>query len=667
MATDKSAHFRKVITACLVVMAFLISACEQKLVLKEPPTKGIIVEKPVIEKPVAEEPLEKKPLVDHFAVAEEYWRQKDYDNALASYDRYLDEFPSGDRVRDALSRKARIYYDRGQYDEALPLFVEVIDDYPINEERAEINLLLTKTYFQLGKYSESRLSALQWLELFEDYPGKEEVFFLLGQNAKALEDRPRALYWWLKVLESEETTEEQEEEIRSQLLDLIYESTEEELKKMADYARDGDLIFPIYYRLANSYLLEDRLEEAQEVAIKIMRFASEGEWFAVAKEMLEKIEGILQVKPNVIGCLLPLSGPFAIYGQEVLHGVELGLDIFRENDEHLSSLELVIRDTEGNPDKAREAVRELAKQEKVLVIIGPLISKVAEEAVETAQDLKIPIITLSQSEAITSKGDMVFQNCLTPEDQVRSLTNKVIAEMGLKRFAILYPDNGYGTYFMNKFWDKVESLGAEVTAVEAYDPKETDFAEPIKKMVGLYYPRPKPETEENREEVPEEEPEPIVDFDAIFVPDSYERGGLVVSQLPFYDVVNVTILGTDLWNSPELIEVAGRYVHGAIFPSGFFPGSRFRGVSSFVEQYKVSFQDKPGLLAAIGYDTIRMLKDIMREEGGNIRTRADLLAALTSIQGFEGVTGPMVFNSERRAERNPLLLTVSGRHFLPLP
>jgi branched-chain amino acid transport system substrate-binding protein len=403
------------------------------------------------------------------------------------------------------------------------------------------------------------------------------------------------------------------------------------------------------------------------VAIKIMRFASEGEWFNVAKEMLEKIDGILQVKPNIIGCLLPLSGPFAIYGQEVLHGVELGLDIFRETDEHLSSLELVIRDTEGNPDKAREAVRELAEQEKALVIIGPLISRVAEEAVERAQDLNIPIITLSQSEAVTGKGNMVFQNCLTPEDQVRSLTNKVIAEMGLKRFAILYPDNGYGTYFMNKFWDKVEFLGAEVTAVEAYDPKETDFAVPIKKMVGLYYPRPKPETEEKTEEEPEEKPEPIVDFDAIFVPDSYERGGLVVSQLPFYDVVNVTILGTDLWNSPKLIEVAGRYVHGAIFPSGFFPGSRFRGVSSFVEQYKVNFQDKPGFLAAIGYDTIRMLKDLMREEGANIKTRADLRTALTSIQGFEGVTGPMVFNSERRAERNPLLLTVSGRHFLPLP
>jgi branched-chain amino acid transport system substrate-binding protein len=662
MATDNTAYFKKVITMGLVVMAFFIFSCERKLVLKEPPPKEIITEKPV-----AEEPEEEKQVVDHFAVAEEYWRQEDYDNALAAYDRYLSEFPLGDRVKEALTGKARIYYGRGQYEEALPLFIEVIDDYPVNEERAQINLLLAKTYFHLGKYFESRLSALQWLRLFEDYPGEEEVFFLLGQNAKELEDHPRVLYWWLKVLESAEITEAQEEEIRSKLLDLIYDSTEEELKEMADYAREGDLIFPIYYRLANSFLLENRLEEAQELAIKMMRFASEGEWFTVAKEMLEKIEGILQVRPNVIGCLLPLSGQFAIYGQEVLHGIELGLDIFRETDGHLSSLELVIRDTEGNPNRAREAIRELAEQEKALVIIGPLISRVAEEAVETAQDANIPIITLSQSEEITSKGEMVFQNCLTPEDQVRSLTNKVIGEMGLKRFAILYPDNGYGRYFMNKFWDKVEFLGAEVTAVEAYDPKETDFAIPIKKMVGLHYPRPKPKTGKNREEVPEEEPEPIVDFDAIFVPDSYERGGLVVSQLAFYDVVNVTILGTNLWNSPKLVEVAGKYVHGAIFPSGFFPGSRFRGVDSFVEQYKINFQEKPGLLAAIGYDTIRMLKEIMREGGLDIRTRADLRTALAVIEGFEGVAGPMVFNSERRAERNPLLLTVSGRHFLPLP
>ncbi len=187
------------------------------------------------------------------------------------------------------------------------------------------------------------------------------------------------------------------------------------------------------------------------------------------------IDERLEVCPNIIGCLLPLSGPFARYGQEVLNGLELGFDIFQENNESLSSMELVIRDSAGNPEKAIEAITELAEKESALVTIGPLISKVAEGVVEKAQELGMPIITLSQSEAITKKGKMVFQNCLSPEDQLRSLINKVMGEMGLMRFAILYPANSYGKYFMDKLWDKVESNGGMITAVESYDPKSTDF------------------------------------------------------------------------------------------------------------------------------------------------------------------------------------------------
>lgn len=661
MARVNSGFLRKVITAGAVVMAFSICACQPRIVLKEVP-----VEKPIEEKAVVEEPVEERVAIDHFAVAEEHWRQGEYDEALAAYDRYIAESPGGDKVSDALVRKATIYYYKNQYEEALPLFLQVIDDYPVGEKRAEINLLLAKTYFHLGRYSESRLSAIQWLKLYDDYPGKEEIFLLLGQNARELQDRPRVLYWWLKVLESPEITEDYKGQIRSELLDLVYEATQDELEEMALYAREeANLVFPIYYRLATASLLANRLEEAREWALKIMEFAAEGTWITVARELLDRVERILQVKPNVIGCLLPLSGPFAIYGQEVLHGLELGLDIFRETDEGLSSLELVIRDTEGDPQKARDLVRELVEDESALVIIGPLISRVAVEAVELAQQLGIPIITMSQSEDVTNAGDMVFQNCLTPEDQVRSLAEKALGEMGLTRFGILHPDNAYGRYFMNKFWDQVELYGATVTAAEAYDPKDTDFAIPIKKMVGLFYPRPKQERREIEQE--EEEPEPIVDFDAIFIPDSYERAGLMASQLAFYDVVDVTLLGTNLWNSPKLVEIAGRYANGAIFPCGFSPGSGYRGVKGFVERYQLSFQEKPGLLAAIGYDTIRMLREILREQGESIRTRDDLRSALVEIEGFEGVTGPMVFDSQRRAQRTPLLLTVSGRHFLPLP
>jgi len=172
---------------------------------------------------------------------------------------------------------------------------------------------------------------------------------------------------------------------------------------------------------------------------------------------------------------------------------------------------------------------------------------------------------------------------------------------------------------------------------------------------------------EKKGEDSEEEPEPIIDFDAVFIPDSYERVGLIASQLAYYDVVGVRLLGTNLWNSQELIEIAGKYVHGALFPSGFFPGSGYKGVDSFVNQYRANFGEEPRLLAAIGYDTIRVVKEILKEKGKDIKTRRALRLALAASENFDGVTGPMVFDDNRRAKRNPLLLTVSGRHFLPMP
>ncbi len=657
MTRNKAPFFSKVIATLMVVMAFFILSCERKVIIREPPLK----------EPPPREPPEEKVVIDHFAIAEGYWRQKEYDKALAAYERYLEASPAGDKVREALTRKATIHYNRNQYEEALPLLLEVVNEYPLNERRAEIHLLIARTYFHLNEYSESRLSALRWLEVYKDYPRKEEIFYLLGQNLKELNHYPRVLYWWLKVLDSPLIEVEQKEDIRSQLLDLIYPATEEELKEMSTYAKESDLISPIYYQLALSYLESDKLDEARDTAIEIVRFEPEEELVIKANEVLQEIEERLKVSPNVIGCLLPLTGPFAIYGQEVLNGLELGLDIFQESSEGLSSIELVIRDTEGDPLIAIEAIKELAEDEKAIVTIGPLISKVAEEVVEKAQELSIPIITLSQSEGITSKGEMVFQNCLTPEDQLRSLINKVMGEMGLKRFAILYPANAYGRYFMNKLWDKVESEGGMITAVESYNPEDTDFAREIKKMVGLFYPRPASDVVEEEMEDSEEEPEPIIDFDAVFIPGSHERVALIASQLAFHDVIGVRLLGTNLWNSPQLIEIAGEYVHGALFPSGFFPGSGYIGVDSFVDQYKANFGQQPGLLAAMGYDTIRIVKEVLRGEGRDIRTREGLRSALAENNDFAGVTGFMVFDDNRRAKRDPLLLTVSGKYFLPMP
>jgi branched-chain amino acid transport system substrate-binding protein len=164
----------------------------------------------------------------------------------------------------------------------------------------------------------------------------------------------------------------------------------------------------------------------------------------------------LAVKPGTVGCLLPLSGSFALYGREVLNGVQLALA--RVSQQGLS-VQLIVKDTRGSAEDAASLVHELAAAHNVMAVIGPRASRSSLSAAKKAQQIGVPIITLIQTEGITGEGEMVFQNFLTPAMEVERLVHRATRHMGLSRFAILYPDTAYGRTLMNLFWDRVEEEG----------------------------------------------------------------------------------------------------------------------------------------------------------------------------------------------------------------
>ena len=114
---------------------------------------------------------------------------------------------------------------------------------------------------------------------------------------------------------------------------------------------------------------------------------------------------------------------------------------------------------------------------------GTLTKSLVSKVLASAQEKRIPIITLSQKENIAEIGDYVFRNFITPKMQVETIVSYAIDMLGLSRFAILYPDDKYGTGFMTLFQDEVMAYGGEIVAVEPYNPDQTDFAEPIKTLL----------------------------------------------------------------------------------------------------------------------------------------------------------------------------------------
>jgi branched-chain amino acid transport system substrate-binding protein len=440
------------------------------------------------------------------------------------------------------------------------------------------------------------------------------------------------------------------------------------------------------FQLGLNYTMEEKYDDALMAFEKFIEQYPDHENAALAEDLIRQIKESALFNRYTIGCLLPLSGPYQTVGSRALKGLELALERFSVQSSG-PQMNIVVKDSRGDPDQTRLAMQELI-DEKVAAIIGPIVT--AEVAAAEAQANAIPIITLTQKDNITSIGDYVFRNFITPSMQVKALTDFTTKTLGLNRFAILYPDETYGITFMNLFWDRLLEDGGKIVGVEAYNPQHTDFADPIKKLVGLYYDVPEDLKEVdplsgeedqnlrdsdsildqdnpngNHEQKAEDvEPEAIVDFDAIFIPDSPRVAGLIIPQLAFYDVKDIYLLGTNLWHSDTLIKMATQYVQGAIMPDGFFSGSSAPVVQDFVQIFEETYQEKPGFIEAVAYDSAMMVFGVLNQP--DLRFKSELKNALLNMAIYSGITGPTYFDEDGDAQKQLYLLRIKGRKFVEL-
>lgn len=340
-----------------------------------------------------------------------------------------------------------------------------------------------------------------------------------------------------------------------------------------------------------------------------------------------------------IGCILPLSGKFAPFGNKALHGLELAVE--RYNSAGLGKrrpVKLLIKDSQALPEVAEKAVNELDR-DGVSLIIGPILGVTSGPAARKAQQLGIPIITMTQKEGITSIGDKVFRNCITNSAQVKGLAGYAARE-GIKRVAVLYPDNQYGRELNSLFISEFAKIGGKVVVSQSYKETQTDFGQEIKALVGK-----KRLKDADRF---------TGGFDAIFIPDYHERVGLIVPQLAFYDLKGIKLLGASGWNSPDLLKLAGGYLGNSVFTDGFFSGNERPHVKEFVEQYRKTFGEEPGILEAQAYDTAGMVFSVIAD---GISSREGIRAGVNKIKDYSGVSGDITFKG-RDAERTVYLLTV---------
>lgn len=392
-------------------------------------------------------------------------------------------------------------------------------------------------------------------------------------------------------------------------------------------------------------------------------------------EKIKKVGGSYK-----LGVILPLSGKYKIYGDSALHGIECASGVVQPCTSPMH-IELVVKDSRGEPSSAATAVEELVTQDKVIAILGPLMSKEIEAAAQKAQELKVPLVSLSQKDGVTDIGEFVFRVALNSSSQVNTLVNYAVKQKGLKRFGILYPRNAYGETYRSAFADAVSKAGGEVV-VEKYYGEEVvnivDARDAQQSTDSMFRPKTGLGTDGTyhgpggsatsgtaptsdvvaRPKIPV-----IMGVEAVFIPDSYRA---VVNIMKYGNATGFKgeqLLGTNRWNESGLLDVAP-YVEGAVFVDGFFADSQDVAVQQFVDKFRSAYQLSPTILEAQAYDATRLVMKGV-ENGG--RKPASMRNVLAKLSNVKGLTGRISFSANRDAQKQLVLLTVSGGVITELP
>lgn len=587
--------------------------------------------------------------------ADDLFARKQYGQAAKTTDTFLYQYPAS-RYRDrGLYLLGEIRFTQREYTKALGYYKELIQGFPASSFIIFAKYRLGQCYFELKEYDPA-IANLEDRSRITDPAQLLRISEMLAVAYGVKKNYP-AVTKEYAYLALNMPNEAQRAGYRDRVREVIEKDlSEDELKTLAaGTAYPADLA---RLRLAGLLAEQRRYEDAISVAKKFLEQFPGHPEKTRAEMLLNEATAKLTAPRYIIGALLPQSGQLAFFGDRVLKGIQLAIHLYNLQNPR-DRVELVIKDTEGSPEKAAAALNELAAGGAVAVI-GPLLTKEAEAIAPVLDKRMIPAVTPAASgEGIGRISPWLFRNALTNSSQAAEAARFAL-KLKLNKLAILYPDDAYGKDLTRTFTRDL-SRKTDILASIAYPPDVKDFGPYIRRLMEIDFRSRKvviPEDDAMRKQLFQDY---TPGFDALYLPGYAERVGLLIPQLAFYNITGITTIGSNNWHSPDLIERAQRHVEGAVFVDGFLPESADPEIKSVIDAYRSAYQDEPGILAAQAYDSTSMVLSLLKEHKDTPQAVRDGLA---SLKDFRGITGLTSFAGTGEAQKTPFLITVRDGKFV---
>ena len=339
-----------------------------------------------------------------------------------------------------------------------------------------------------------------------------------------------------------------------------------------------------------------------------------------------------------LGVILTLSGQFSQIGKAILEGIELAVEEFNQNHQDGRKVILDIRDDSSDPIRAATLGRALAADSAIAGLIGSYENETSLAIALVAAATGLPLVCpTADAPGLDNLGPMVHMLNRTDPELARELARFAVDELKLHTFAILAPDDERGNLLAYTFARAVREAGGVVVSNQRYSGQTSTFENQLN-LLQRYLP------------------------DAVYLPAKTNEITQIASQVYYYGLGDVRLLGAEYWDSERVIRLGGEYVDGAVFASAFYAEGEGLRWKEFKELYERTHSRPVNRYSALGYDAAC----IILAAAGNIPTHRQLLARnLNRSLHFSGAMGIYWVENSGLVRRKTFILELSQGNVVP--
>jgi branched-chain amino acid transport system substrate-binding protein len=320
--------------------------------------------------------------------------------------------------------------------------------------------------------------------------------------------------------------------------------------------------------------------------------------------------------PIVVGYAAAVTGELAPY--DTPSGVQCAVEKLNEEGGILGrEVEVIVKDIKSDPVVAAQVGQELLDAGAV-VILGPPTDETIIPIAQLAEPQDVPVLSVTATQpafplAQPNNGYMVLYG----DNASAAAAAEYAYEQG-HRTAYLMVSRDVGSYSLLSpkwFGETFAHYGGEVVGEANWNLGVGDFSPQITKIAGL-------------------DEEPDVVFFAGPVPDN----GIFARQLQDAGVES-TVYGTDGFDDPSLLEVAGRAADGITFSTLGFPGEGTE-LDAWFDDCRDRGYEVRNTFTGAGGDAIAIVRAAI--EQADSAQPEEINAAMKELENVKGVVTPTI-------------------------